>query len=70
MASKSFIRCEVVPKNAKITGTQNVPNQKTLDGKSIQELSKLALEKVQWFGTIATLGITNNNGESVKSGTS
>ena len=49
----------------------NVPNQRTLDGKSIQELSKLAFEKVQWHeNDVWTLGITINNGESVKSGTS
>ena len=47
----------------------NVPNQRTLDGKSIQELSKLAFEKVDWNGgNCRTLGITINNGESVKSG--
>ena len=51
MASKFFIRSEkIVGTKAEITGTINVPSQNTLDGKSIQELSKLALEKVQWYG--------------------
>ena len=67
---KSFIRCEVVGTEANITGMMNVPNQRTLDGKSIQELSKLAFEKVQWNDdSCVTFGITINNGESVKSGT-
>ena len=66
---KSFIRSEkIVATNAEITGMMNIPNQQTLDGKSIQELSKLAFENLQWNGT-ATLVIATNNGESVKSGT-
>ena len=68
---KSFISSEeIVGTKANIRGTMNVPNQRTLDGKSIQELSKLAFEKVQWYdGHCVTFGITINNGESVKSGT-
>ena len=68
---KSFISSEeIFATKANIRGTMNVPNQRTLDGKSIQELSKLAFEKVQWEDYLfLTFGITLNNGESVKSGT-
>ena len=70
MASKSFIKSEkIVPFNARITGTQNVPNQKTLGEKSIQELSKMVFDKVQDGNCLGTFGITINNRESVKSGT-
>ena len=71
MTPKSFIKSKkIVANNAKITGTVNVPNQKTLDGKTAQELSKMTFEKVEWKGgSKSTFGITNNAGESVKSGT-
>ena len=47
----------------------SIPGEKTLDEKSIQELSKLAFEKVSSDCYLFTFGITINNGESVKSGT-
>ena len=44
---KSFIRSTkivVTHNNVKITGTMNIPSEKTLDEKSVQELSKLKLQ--------------------------
>ena len=68
MALKSIIKSPIiVPTKAKITGTLNVPNKKTLDEKSVQELMKLALKKVEWH-YCETLGITLNDGKSCKSG--
>ena len=47
MPSKSFIRSTQIvgtDKDVKITGTMNIPSEKTLDEKSGQELSKLKLQ--------------------------
>ena len=42
---KSFIKStKIVATNVKITGTMNIPSKKTLDEKSVQELSKLKLQ--------------------------
>ena len=42
MPPKSFIRGpKIVVTKSKITGTKNIPNQKTLDGKSVKELSQV-----------------------------
>ena len=42
---KSFIKStKIVGTNAEITGTMNIPSKKTLDEKSVQELSKLKLQ--------------------------
>ena len=71
MASNSFIRSsKIVGTKAKIKGTMNIPSKKTLAEKSLQELSELKLQKVKsGGGFVATLGITFNDGKSVKSGT-
>ena len=72
MPSKSFSRSTKIVgthKDPKITGTINIPSEKTLDEKTVQELSKLKLQEVQSdTGTIGTLGLTFNDGKSVKSG--
>ena len=48
----------------------NVPSEKTLAEKSLQELKELKFKEVKSdSGYIETLGITLNYGESVKSGT-
>ena len=45
MPAKSLIRStKIIGTNAKITGTMNIPSEKTLDEKSVQELSKLKLQ--------------------------
>ena len=69
MVPKSFIRSpEIVAIAKKITGTVKIPSEKTLGEKSAQQLSKLALKKVEWYDTIFSLGITLNDGKSCKSG--
>ena len=45
---KSFIRsAKIVGASAKITGTVNIPSEKTLVEKSVQELSKLKFQRVE-----------------------
>ena len=47
MPAKSFIKSTKIVGthvNVKITGTMNIPSKKTLDEKSVQELSKLKLQ--------------------------
>ena len=70
---KSFIRSTKIvgaDMNVKITGTMNIPSEKTLDEKTARELSNLKFQEVQWKdGSCATIGIKLNVGESVKSGT-
>ena len=42
---KSFIRStKIVGADMNVTGTMNIPSEKTLDEKSVQELSKLKLQ--------------------------
>ena len=70
-SSKSFSRSlKIVGREAKITGTMNIPSEKTLDEKTVQELTNLKLKEVLWYeGYCFTIGINLNIGESVKSGT-
>ena len=71
MPAKSLSRStKIVPTNAKITGTLNIPSEKTLGEKSAQELTNLKFKEVQWCDDhCGTIGIKLNVGESVKSGT-
>ena len=71
MPSKSLRRStKIVPTKAKIAGTMNIPSEKTLDEKTVQELTNLKFKEVQWYeGYCFTIGIKLIIGESVKSGT-
>ena len=51
-----------------VTGNVNFPNMATLVNKSWEELTNLTIKQMQWYGYIATLGFTLNDGQSVQAG--
>ena len=56
----------MIGRNAILLSTENVPQMQTLIKMNVQELINLTISKIEWYGSIETLGFTLSDGQSCR----